>query len=186
MLALAGLSGCTLVYKLDIPQGNLVDKSQVDSLKPGMTRRQVSLIMGTPSIQDPFHQNRWDYAASYQRRGGDIEIKNLTLYFDNDVLAKLEGAGFVVLDRLVTGLTGDTLEERSKAFRELARGLKPGVTELIVHLAGDDEEIRHISGAWRNRFSDFQIVTDRDTRAFLEAEGVKMIGYRELGRLWKP
>lgn len=101
------------------------------------------------------------------------------------VLAKLEAAGFVILDRLVTGLTGDTLEERSKAFRELARGLKPGVTELIVHLAGDDEEIRHISGAWRNRFNDFQIVTDRETRAFLETEGIKMIGYRELGRLWK-
>jgi outer membrane protein assembly factor BamE len=53
-----------------------------------MTRRQVSLIMGTPSIQDPFHQNRWDYAASYQQRGGDIEIKSLTLYFDDNVLAK--------------------------------------------------------------------------------------------------
>jgi outer membrane protein assembly factor BamE len=41
-----------------------VDKAQVETLKPGMTRRQVSLIMGTPSIQDPFHQNRWDYAPA--------------------------------------------------------------------------------------------------------------------------
>jgi len=94
LLGLGLLTGCTAVYKLDIPQGNLVDKAQVETLKPGMTRRQVSLIMGTPSIQDPFHQNRWDYAASYQQRGGDIEIKSLTLYFDDNVLAKMEGNYF--------------------------------------------------------------------------------------------
>ena len=94
LLGLGLLTGCTAVYKLDIPQGNLVDKAQVETLKPGMTRRQVALIMGTPSIQDPFHQNRWDYAASYQQRGGDIEIKNLTLYFDDNVLAKIEGNYF--------------------------------------------------------------------------------------------
>src|SRR5262249_12574237 len=91
---ICGLGACTAVYKLDIPQGNLIDKSMVDSLKPGMTRRQVALIMGTPSIQDPFHQNRWDYAASYQQRGGEIEIKDLTLYFDDNVLAKMEGNYF--------------------------------------------------------------------------------------------
>ena len=94
LLGLGLLTGCTAVYKLDIPQGNLVDKAQVETLKPGMTRRQVALIMGTPSIQDPFHQNRWDYAASYQQRGGDIEMKNLTLYFDDNVLAKIEGNYF--------------------------------------------------------------------------------------------
>ena len=94
LAGLASLAGCTAVYKLDIPQGNLVDKTMVDTLKPGMTRRQVALIMGTPSIQDPFHQNRWDYAASYQQRGGDIEIKDLTLYFDDNVLAKMEGNYF--------------------------------------------------------------------------------------------
>ena len=93
-LCLTALAGCTAVYKLDIPQGNLVDKAMVDTLKPGMTRRQVSLIMGTPSIQDPFHQNRWDYAATYQQRGGEIEIKNLTLYFDDNVLSKMEGNYF--------------------------------------------------------------------------------------------
>ena len=94
LLGLTAISGCTAVYKLDIPQGNLIDKSMVETLKPGMTRRQVALIMGTPSIQDPFHQNRWDYAASYQQRGGDIEIKNLTLYFDDNILAKMEGNYF--------------------------------------------------------------------------------------------
>lgn len=87
-------AGCGLIYKVDVPQGNLVEKQMVETLKPGMTRRQVALIMGTPSVQDPFHQARWDYVASYQRRGGKIEVKNLTLYFDDNVLAKIEGNYF--------------------------------------------------------------------------------------------
>src|SRR5205085_580374 len=89
-----GTASCTVIYKVDIPQGNLVEKQMVESLKPGMTKRQVALIMGSPSIQDPFHTSRWDYAASYQRRGGKMEVKNLTLYFDDNVLAKIEGNYF--------------------------------------------------------------------------------------------
>jgi outer membrane protein assembly factor BamE len=119
-------TACTAVYKLDIPQGNLVDKNMVDSLKPGMTRRQVALIMGTPSIQDPFHQNRWDYAASYQQRGGKIEKKDLTLYFDDNVLARLEGNYFEKreddLIRSATRVRGRELEleESSKQKKKKA------------------------------------------------------------------
>src|SRR3982751_2537256 len=46
LLALVPLTGCGLVYKVDVQQGNLFDKNTVDSLKPGMTKRQVLLVMG--------------------------------------------------------------------------------------------------------------------------------------------
>jgi outer membrane protein assembly factor BamE len=86
-----GISGCGLVYKPDVRQGNLLSKGIVDQLKPGMTKRQVSLLLGTPSVTSPFEAERWDYVSSVQRRGGDIETKILTLTFDNDALAKIEG-----------------------------------------------------------------------------------------------
>ena len=47
---------------------------------------------------------------------------------------KLAAQGYVVLDRLSTGLTGATYAERKRSFEEFVRGLGPGVTELIVHL----------------------------------------------------
>ena len=48
-LAICGwvLSACTPIYRLDIQQGNLFSKSLVDSLKPGMTKRQVIVVMGS-------------------------------------------------------------------------------------------------------------------------------------------
>ncbi|MEZ5463019.1 outer membrane protein assembly factor BamE [Dokdonella sp.] len=88
------LSGCGLFYKLDVQQGNLFDKEQVDTLKPGMTKRQVLVVMGSPSVVSPFNQDRWDYVSSIKRGRGKMESKDLILYFENDALTKIEGDYF--------------------------------------------------------------------------------------------
>ena len=95
-IALCGLAAaaCSPIYKLDIQQGNLFNKSLVDSLKPGMSKRQVTLVMGSPSIVSPFNQNRWDYVSTWRRGNGRMETKDLTLYFDKDSLARIEGDYF--------------------------------------------------------------------------------------------
>ncbi len=95
-LALFGfvIAACSPIYKLDIQQGDLLTKSLVDSLKPGMTKRQVTLVMGSPSVISPFDQNRWDYVSTLRQGNGRMEHKALTLYFENDALAKIEGDYF--------------------------------------------------------------------------------------------
>ena len=88
-------AGCGVLYKQPIYQGNLLDKSAVDQLQEGMDKRQVMTLLGSPSVADPFHHNRWDYTAT-QRTGrlGRTEVKNLTLYFDGDTLNRWEGDYF--------------------------------------------------------------------------------------------
>src|ERR1041385_8580473 len=88
------LAACTPIYKLDIQQGNLFSKSLVDTLKPGMTKRQVTLVMGSPSVVNPFEQNRWDYISTIRRGNGRMESKDLVLFFENDALARIEGDYF--------------------------------------------------------------------------------------------
>jgi len=88
------LAACTPIYKLDIQQGNRFSKSLVDSLKPGMTKRQVTVVMGSPSVVSPFQQNRWDYVSTIRRGNGRMETKDLVLYFENDALARIEGDYF--------------------------------------------------------------------------------------------
>ena len=88
------LAACTPIYKLDIQQGNLLSKPLVDSLKPGMTKRQVTLVMGSPAVVSPFDQNRWDYVSTIRRGNGRMESKDLTLYFEHDALARIEGDYF--------------------------------------------------------------------------------------------
>ena len=94
LLALAPLTGCGLIYKVDAQQGNLFDKATVESLKPGMSKRQVLLVMGSPSVISPFDQNRWDYVSTIRRGRNKMESKDLVLYFKDDALTKIDGDYF--------------------------------------------------------------------------------------------
>ena len=49
------LSACSVpnlqfpgVYKVPVQQGNIITQDMIDQLRPGMTRRQVIFVMGTP------------------------------------------------------------------------------------------------------------------------------------------
>ena len=94
-LATLLVSGCGLLYRQPVFQGNLLDKTAVDQLQAGMDRQQVMVLLGTPSIRDPFHHDRWDYVASQRiGRTGKPEVKTMTLWFENGQLARWEGEYF--------------------------------------------------------------------------------------------
>ena len=99
-------AGCGIVYRQPIYQGNLLEKSAVDQLQAGMSKQQVTLLLGTPSIADPFHHERWDYTTT-QRVGRvrKAEGKNLTLWFEGDTLAKWEGDYFPEQDEQLAKAT---------------------------------------------------------------------------------
>jgi outer membrane protein assembly factor BamE len=83
------LSACFLMpYRIDVQQGNYLDREEIAKLKPGMTHAQVRFILGTPLIADPFNPNRWDYLY-YNRPGSRIkDVRRLTLYFEGDRLTR--------------------------------------------------------------------------------------------------
>jgi outer membrane protein assembly factor BamE len=88
------LAGCAFpgVYRIDIPQGNVITQEMVDQLRPGLTKRQVTFILGTPLIRDTFDQDRWDYLYSYQPGGGERVQERITVFFDdNGELTHFEG-----------------------------------------------------------------------------------------------
>jgi outer membrane protein assembly factor BamE len=95
-LAVTLLSACSYigfpgVYKINVEQGNIVTQDMANQLKPGMNRRQVKFILGTPLIEDTFNQNRWDYL--YVKRNGSTVLSesHLTVVFDGDVLVNVTG-----------------------------------------------------------------------------------------------
>jgi len=85
-------SACS--YKTPIQQGNILKQVEVDEIKPGMNKRQVAIILGTPAIADPFSQDRWDYINTSKYKGITSEAKRLTLYFKDGELIKTEGNYF--------------------------------------------------------------------------------------------
>ncbi|MCW0400963.1 Outer membrane protein assembly factor BamE [Xanthomonas sacchari] len=88
-------AGCGIIYKQPIYQGNLIEPSAVEQLKVGQSKQQVSALLGSPSIPDPFHAQRWDYTSTERvDRVGRTEIKNFVVFFDNDMVTRWEGDYF--------------------------------------------------------------------------------------------
>jgi outer membrane protein assembly factor BamE len=93
------LSACSYItpHKIEVQQGNLVTQESFARVKVGMNKNQVRAVLGTPLLQDVFHANRWDYFFSHDKPGSfapfmrDREQRKLTLMFENDKLAKIEG-----------------------------------------------------------------------------------------------
>jgi outer membrane protein assembly factor BamE len=102
LLAVALASGCGFIYRQPVFQGTLLEQEDVEQLRAGMTQNQVVALLGTPSIADPFHQQRWDYAASQRRKHHPTEVKNMTLWFDNGALTKWEGEYFPEQDQALS------------------------------------------------------------------------------------
>jgi outer membrane protein assembly factor BamE len=91
ILALSLLSGCGLVYTLDVQQGNYVTTDVAAKLKTGMTKAEVRQLLGTPLLIDAFHANRWDYYFSNVKGGKAENRTRLSVFFENDKVASFTG-----------------------------------------------------------------------------------------------
>ncbi|KXS37356.1 MAG: small protein A [Halomonadaceae bacterium T82-2] len=94
-LALGLLAGCSYfgVYKRDLPQGNLITQEMLAQLKPGMTRKQVQYVMGSPLLETPFSASQWDYVFLLDKAYGGKVYKRLTLTFADDRLVDMRTSG---------------------------------------------------------------------------------------------
>lgn len=80
-----------LIYRPTIQQGNVVTQEQVNQLEPGMSRRQVQFILGSPTLQDAFHADRWDYPFTKGVGSKPNEFRYFTVFFEDDRLVRMSG-----------------------------------------------------------------------------------------------
>jgi Small protein A (tmRNA-binding) len=74
------ISGCAsqverlpILYKPEIRQGTLITEAGITQLEMGMTPSQVRFLLGPPTLEDPFSDNRWDYVYEVEPRSADVE-----------------------------------------------------------------------------------------------------------------
>jgi len=91
-MAVAG-GGCIFkIHRVEVQQGNILSAEMLAQVKPGMSRREVQSLLGTPLVTDVFHAERWDYY--YLRRDNTRKgaVQNrVTVVFDDDGVARVEG-----------------------------------------------------------------------------------------------
>jgi predicted glycoside hydrolase/deacetylase ChbG (UPF0249 family) len=108
-------------------------------------------------------------------RAPDAPASMLALLQDTDILP----------EAILIATPNVKPENWAAYYHGLIGKLKPGLTELIVHLGYDDAELQAITedhpaygSAWRQR--DFNVVTSPQFRQALEANHVVLIGWRDI------
>ena len=101
-LVLAGfltLSGCgswwlPRPHRIDIQQGNILSTEDVGQISAGMSKIEVINLIGKPITTSVFDDERWDYIYSQNRSGGTPNSKRFTVFFQNDVVFRVENDGY--------------------------------------------------------------------------------------------
>ena len=91
-LSLLTLTQCTSYdfARRVVQQGNLLPKEKVDRLKVGMSKNDVAILMGTSLLSPAFNHDRWDYAYTWRKGNGPMEIRHVSLQFKQDRLSGIE------------------------------------------------------------------------------------------------
>ena len=94
----------------------------------------------------------------------------------------------VFIDRVLDVNTTVAPKDWAQFYSDALRKLEPGVTEIVIHLAYDDGEMRGATvdhpdwgAAWRQR--DFEYFTSDAFRQLLQEQKIKLITWRELSKL---
>ena len=138
LLLVLPLAACELVYKLPTRQGNAIEQKDLDKLQVGMSREQVRFIMGTPVATTSFRSDRWDYYGYYKPPRGQPYSRTVSLYFEGDRLARMEG------EKPVKGQVNPDVEiiekEQQKAAAEKERAKEEEKTEGSIIAPPDQQE----------------------------------------------
>lgn len=78
-----------VIYHHNLHQGNYLTKTDVDQIHIGMTKQQVSNILGTPIFQD--QNNTWYYIDRCKINHQHLTQKRVILTFNkSDILTNLD------------------------------------------------------------------------------------------------
>jgi predicted glycoside hydrolase/deacetylase ChbG (UPF0249 family) len=108
----------------------------------------------------------------------DERAKLLSLLSENDI----------VLDSVVIAGPDVRPEQWKDFYLNAVRNLKPGLTEIIVHLGHDDAELQAVTvdhpdygAAWRQR--DYDLVTSSEFKKALQDNHIILVRWKDLGKL---
>ena len=90
------------IYKKDINQGSVLRVEKYNEIKLGMTQDEVIMLIGTPSIDDVFHKNQWEYIHHSILKNNEVLSIRITLLFDEGKLidiSKTDDANLTLIEK---------------------------------------------------------------------------------------
>ena len=154
-----------------------------------------ALAMGVRPTHFDSHQYRLiengkDIFQVFVRLGHEYNVPVFVArdwFAQHPYLESSRGSRDLVLDHTVTISPDVPAEKWADFYRDALKNLQPGVTEFVIHVGLDDDELRAFSreratwgAAWRQR--DFDFFMSKEFRSLLDQQHIKLITWRELAK----
>ena len=128
--------------------------------------------------------------AAYAKAGHDNHLPFLALRTNpfNPSMPMPLAANDIPLDAII--IAGDNVprDKWKEFYLNAVAGLKPGISEIIVHLGHDDAELQAVTvnhepygSAWRQR--DYEVVNSPEFRKALQDNHIILVKWRDLQKL---
>ncbi len=107
----------------------------------------------------------------------------------SQVIGYADMKGVVLPDYLIPnewdGKNLETYDQFKEYIYELYKSFPNGVTETYMHPSVECDELKRITGSWHTRVWEYKLLSDPATRQHIEANGIKLINYRDLAAMKK-
>ena len=179
-----------VVYQNARPEAVVIEvNAQIEkALAAGIDVTHVDSHMGT-ILNSLFIQSYIQAAASRQlpnmlprTNAKGIELmgvssEELTMY--EPIMAQLESMGIPMLEGIVS-MPLEHDQDHTGLAKKLLSELPVGITHFILHPSIDTPELRAICPDWSARVANYNAFMNVELKKFIEAENIKLIGYRQI------
>jgi len=154
-----------------------IDKARKAGLNLSHLDSHMTTLLQSPALVESYHKIGREY--------------HLPLLLERSPGTYLPGANapadYALLDRVVAIGPGVAPKDWLAAYEDLLKPLPPGVYELIVHTAYDDDEMRGATwdhpnwgSTWRQL--DLEMVKSADFRQFIHDQGFILVSWKDLAK----
>lgn len=147
-------------------------------IKPTHLDSHMGALFSTPALMEVYAKVARSYKLPFLAYIGNQRTTPPAGFTDKDIM----------LDAVIIAGTEVKTEQWKEFYLNAIRNLKPGLTEILVHLAYDDAEMRAVTvdhpaynSPWRQR--DVDVLNSAEFKQALKDNNVILVTWRDLMRL---
>jgi chitin disaccharide deacetylase len=156
-----------------------VERAIAMGIHPTHLDSHMGVLFGSPDLFAAYVRVAHEYKLPFlAMRGVNVPHAMLSSVSDKDIFP----------DAIVMATPSVAVADWKNFYLNTIRDLKPGLTELIVHLAHDDAEMQAVTvdhpdygAAWRQR--DYDVITSPEFKKALEDNHVVVIHWKDIKKL---
>ena len=155
-----------------------VDRALALGIRPTHLDSHMGALFSTPQLAAVYVKVAHEYHLPFLAVRGNPPGGPQATYAPNDVL----------LDAVIIASPDVPRDKWKEFYLNAIAGLKPGLTEMIVHLGSDDAELQAVTvnhepygSAWRQR--DYQVMSSPEFRKALQDNHVVLVHWSDLKKL---